>query len=192
MTTYSCPSQFTYPGHRTMIGEKCYEFILFHPADWVHAREDCHKKGGYLVTINNIQEEKLFTHYIQSTQYGGKGVWIGLNDLQREVSHQATSPSSTVKTMNGCPSQTTYTGNQTTSGTKCYEYILFHPADWEHARNDCSKKGGNLVTIESKQEENLLTHYIQSTQYGGKGVWIGLNDLQYKDHFVWDSGRKGI
>ncbi|KAJ8320320.1 hypothetical protein KUTeg_001907 [Tegillarca granosa] len=86
-----------------------------------------------------------------------------------------------------CPSRTTYTNHIVQRNTKCYEFILNEQKDWVHAQLDCRKKGGRLVTIETKDEEEFVEQILENYNYHNKGVWIGLNDIYKEGTFVWDS-----
>lgn len=83
-----CPSHHTYPGHRTVNGNKCYEFLLIRPTDWLHAQRDCRLKGGHLVTVESSQEETFIMQELQKLHYHGKGVWIGLHDRHAEGKYE--------------------------------------------------------------------------------------------------------
>ncbi|KAJ8320489.1 hypothetical protein KUTeg_002076 [Tegillarca granosa] len=86
-----------------------------------------------------------------------------------------------------CPSTTT--GYRLQRGAKCYEFILNERKDWIDAQMDCRKKGGRLVTIETKDEEQFVEQILRNYNYHNKGVWIGLNDIYKEGTFVWDSGK---
>ncbi|KAJ8320950.1 hypothetical protein KUTeg_002537 [Tegillarca granosa] len=71
----------------------------------------------------------------------------------------------------------------------CYEFIIHRRENWEHAREDCKIKGGNLLSIHSIQEQNFIMSSLSSLNFLGKGVWLGLNDKVTEKTFVWDSGE---
>ena len=70
-----------------------------------------------------------------------------------------------------------YRGNQyvTTSGAKT----------WQQAQAEAERLGGNLVTINTAQEENWLRQNFGLTE----GFWTGLNDAETEGTFEWASGE---
>ncbi|KAJ8320490.1 hypothetical protein KUTeg_002077 [Tegillarca granosa] len=177
LTAPACPTKTTYQSHFVRHSQKCYEFINNYHNDWIHAQTDCRSKGGNLVTIETRSEQNFLLNEIQRRGYLGKGLWIGLNDRNSEGSFTWVSVHSD------------YLNYYKIRGNKCYEFILSHKTDWHHAQLDCLSKGGFLVTIENSEEEKYLANYLQTVFYGGKGVWIGLNDKQVEGKYVWNSGK---
>lgn len=71
----------------------------------------------------------------------------------------------------------TYRGNQ---------YVLTSSAKtWQQAQAEAESLGGNLVTINTAQEENWLKQTFSETQ----GFWIGLSDAETEGSFEWASGE---
>ncbi|KAK3581870.1 hypothetical protein CHS0354_000286 [Potamilus streckersoni] len=64
--------------------DSCYEFMSHRHDSWYNAQKDCLSKGGHLVVINNIEEENFIMSVLGSLNFGGLGVWIGLNDIAEE------------------------------------------------------------------------------------------------------------
>ncbi|NES08337.1 MAG: hypothetical protein F6K22_39660, partial [Okeania sp. SIO2F4] len=54
-------------------------YFFTEPKNWQAAQEEAQKVGGNLVTIRNQQEQDFLRQNV-----GGQGVWIGLNDIERE------------------------------------------------------------------------------------------------------------
>jgi hypothetical protein len=72
-------------------------------------------------------------------------------------------------------------------GDACYQFVVNGNEDYLHARQDCRARGGNLAVTKSKDVQN----YIQSklTSLGVHDtVWIGLNDIDTENTFVWEDG----
>ena len=57
---------------------------------------------------------------------------------------------------------------------------------WDDAETDCVIRGGHLVSITSNIENSFVYNLAGNT--GGKDVWIGLNDEQVENSFVWSDG----
>ncbi|XP_056435270.1 C-type lectin domain family 17, member A-like [Gadus chalcogrammus] len=71
-------------------------------------------------------------------------------------------------------------GQTCPEGWRKFENACYHHSDqkksWNNGRNDCIKKGGDLVVIDSSQE-----------QYEGD-FWIGLTDLEQEGTWKWVDG----
>merc|ERR1719234_2261477 len=70
--------------------------------------------------------------------------------------------------------------------TGCY---LFQKSNstWYEARRDCQQKGGHLVEIDSKEEEEAIIDGISRQGWDGDlGFWIGLTDIFHDGTWVWD------
>ncbi|KAK7124278.1 hypothetical protein R3I94_018598 [Phoxinus phoxinus] len=64
----------------------------------------------------------------------------------------------------------------------CHGKLYFFSSDklnWKSSRDVCVSKGADLVTITSQSEQRFLVSKINETR------WIGLNDLDTEDHWVW-------
>jgi Lectin C-type domain. len=46
-------------------------------------------------------------------------------------------------------------------GTSCYGIIKGIPKTWDEARADCLRRFGDLVVIDSQEENNFVTYEIQ-------------------------------
>ncbi|XP_053408183.1 uncharacterized protein LOC123559963 [Mercenaria mercenaria] len=67
----------------------------------------------------------------------------------------------------------------TLNGIKCYRWNPDDPVDWYSAREKCADEGADLVTIQSEEEQQYLSSFIQSE------TWIGLNDRRKEGLFSW-------
>ncbi|MGD1899739.1 MAG: DUF4347 domain-containing protein, partial [Phormidesmis sp.] len=71
----------------------------------------------------------------------------------------------------------TYNGNQ---------YVLISSAKtWLQAQAEAERLGGNLVTINTAQEET----WLKQTFGKDEGFWIGINDIDTEGTFEWASGE---
>ncbi|KAG9266370.1 macrophage mannose receptor 1-like, partial [Astyanax mexicanus] len=65
-------------------------------------------------------------------------------------------------------------------GSNCYKLNSQLRKSWIAARTDCVMEGGDLVSIQSADEQQYV---ISPTS----DVWIGLNDLEFSD-YLWSDG----
>ncbi|XP_030644337.1 CD209 antigen-like protein E [Chanos chanos] len=64
-------------------------------------------------------------------------------------------------------------------GGRCYHFSTAE-MNWAESQNYCVTKGGQLVIIRSKEEQDFLHRNTED-----KSHWIGLNDLETEGHWVW-------
>ncbi|MBN3306653.1 CLC4F protein, partial [Amia calva] len=64
----------------------------------------------------------------------------------------------------------------------CY-FFSTDAMNWTNSRDDCVRKGGHLVIIESKEEQTFLANYLRKTQ--DKKYWIGLTDVVTEGVWLW-------
>lgn len=57
--------------------------------------------------------------------------------------------------------------------------------NWDEAEAQCERMGGHLVTISSKEEENIVERVLGSHSC----YWIGLSDNETEGSFVWVTGE---
>ncbi|KAM9079115.1 layilin [Megaptera novaeangliae] len=82
----------------------------------------------------------------------------------------------------------------------CYEVIYFHDAsrrlNFEEARAACRRAGGQLVSIESEDEQRLIQKFIENLLASDGDFWIGLrrreekqsNGTACQDLYAWIDG----
>ncbi|XP_066518035.1 CD209 antigen-like protein A isoform X1 [Hoplias malabaricus] len=74
--------------------------------------------------------------------------------------------------------------NQTVIAKKygsSYYYILEWTKTWSKAREDCREKGGDLLIINSKEEQEFINKQ-------GINTWIGLTDAEKEGEWKWVDG----
>ncbi|XP_010608975.2 layilin isoform X1 [Fukomys damarensis] len=82
----------------------------------------------------------------------------------------------------------------------CYKVIYFHDTsrrlDYEEAKEVCRRDGGQLVSIESEDEQRLINMFIENLLASDGDFWIGLrrheekqsNSTACQDLYAWTDG----
>ena len=58
---------------------------------------------------------------------------------------------------------------------------------WEDSRRTCIKKGQDLISISSEEEQKHIESKIMNKR---ADYWIGLNDRMNESNFVWSDGAR--
>ncbi|KAK3579306.1 hypothetical protein CHS0354_033390 [Potamilus streckersoni] len=77
------------------------------------------------------------------------------------------------------------------SSGHCYQ-ILDTQITWNQAFYKCERNGGNLVTIESVEEQQFISDLMRMRKrfFETVGLWIGSNKLQPEDQRSWVNGEQ--
>ncbi|XP_066529627.1 CD209 antigen-like protein E [Hoplias malabaricus] len=67
-------------------------------------------------------------------------------------------------------------------GLKCYLFST-DKLNWMKSRDACNEKGGHLVIITSKLEQDFVSSRVQENH------WIGLNDLETEGKWMWVNNK---
>ena len=65
--------------------------------------------------------------------------------------------------------------------------IVAEKLTWHEARQRCQAFFGELASIGSKQDEERIKRLISGFSHGAV-FWIGLNDIEIQERFVWSDG----
>ncbi|CAI5691476.1 unnamed protein product [Oreochromis niloticus] len=68
-------------------------------------------------------------------------------------------------------------------GGKCY-YFSTNSSSWNESRTECRTKGGDLVKIDSSEEQRFFQTKIEYESY----FWIGLTDSAEEGRWLWVDG----
>eukprot|EP00794_Sanderia_malayensis_P003261 gene3261-3742_t len=68
----------------------------------------------------------------------------------------------------------------------CYRFVK-SAETWFEGRQDCQQRGGDLVIIDSAQEQNFITNQARKDR---QAYWIGLTDRYTEGNFFWVDGKK--
>ncbi|XP_015256516.1 PREDICTED: CD209 antigen-like protein D [Cyprinodon variegatus] len=73
-------------------------------------------------------------------------------------------------------------------GGKCY-FFSNNTSTWTESRDSCRGQGGDLVKIDSREEQMFLERKLKEKFANGEdSFWIGLTDSEKEDSWVWVDG----
>nr|XP_024654239.1 C-type lectin domain family 4 member E-like [Maylandia zebra] len=73
-------------------------------------------------------------------------------------------------------------------GGKCY-YFSISQSSWKQSRDECRAKGGDLVKIDSREEQAFLERRVRELMKEGEDkFWIGLTDSAVEGRWLWVDG----
>ncbi|VDI37848.1 Hypothetical predicted protein [Mytilus galloprovincialis] len=92
--------------------------------------------------------------------------------------------------VNSCPSNLIRNNALIAHNGYCYEFVINHNFDWQHAHGDCTSKGGHLVVVRSSADNLFLMSSLRSLNFHGDIVWIGLSDQKVEGTYEWPTGEQ--
>uniref|UniRef100_A0A3Q4MZL4 C-type lectin domain-containing protein n=1 Tax=Neolamprologus brichardi TaxID=32507 RepID=A0A3Q4MZL4_NEOBR len=73
-------------------------------------------------------------------------------------------------------------------GGKCY-YFSTRKSSWTESRGECRSKGGDLVKIDSREEQKFLDQRLKDIMnYPQDKFWFGLTDSAEEGRWLWVDG----
>lgn len=60
--------------------------------------------------------------------------------------------------------------------------------DWNVVQKDCYFKGGILVMVNDRVEQDFFMFVLKVILFYGIGIWLGYNDMIYEGIFIWVIG----
>uniref|UniRef100_A0A3B4TPA2 C-type lectin domain-containing protein n=1 Tax=Seriola dumerili TaxID=41447 RepID=A0A3B4TPA2_SERDU len=73
--------------------------------------------------------------------------------------------------------------------TKCY-YFSSRMLSWSSSRAWCRTQGGDLLIINSEQEQNFIFDTSRALEQSITRLWIGMTDAEEEDDWRWVDGSK--
>uniref|UniRef100_G1KWP1 Mannose receptor C-type 1 n=1 Tax=Anolis carolinensis TaxID=28377 RepID=G1KWP1_ANOCA len=182
------------------------------------AQAFCKKHGGKLTVIENENERKFLWKYVRNlwidgspvtyaawapnepnlanddehcvVMYSSTGLWNDINCgaengficKRHNSSVAATVVPTSPEPLGGCAEGWLLFDN------KCFQIFGFHEEErknWSAARTHCKSQGGNLASIPSKAVQAFLILLLKSIS---TEAWIGLNDINQEQSFLWTDG----
>ncbi|XP_067338371.1 hepatic lectin-like [Channa argus] len=75
-------------------------------------------------------------------------------------------------------------------GGKCY-YFSNKPSSWNQSREECVHHGGDLVKIDSREEQSFLVERLRNKMNESEDkFWIGLTDSEEEGRWLWADGSE--
>lgn len=87
-----------------------------------------------------------------------------------------------------CPVRLSCDGGWQLIGTECY-YFSSHKQRWKDSRATCLDWSGDLVKIESREEQRFLFDKVKELMEANEDkFWIGLTDAEREGEWKWTDG----
>ncbi|XP_060584468.1 uncharacterized protein LOC132740563 isoform X2 [Ruditapes philippinarum] len=162
-----CPSHVTQRVPTQYIhvyGDKCYEYVPT-VGSWMHARTDCHSKGGHMLSITNAGEQAFILNLI-SKVYVIPKLWLGLDDRVNEGQYNWDS-GATVNYTNWAPGRYV---DPYHDQEDCVVMVVSRYGKWNDI--DCNALVfGTLISYNWICQYNLETQVTNTTSDKPDGNW---------------------
>lgn len=78
----------------------------------------------------------------------------------------------------------------------CYKFMVISPVNrghnWNDAHASCLAYEGDLLSVGNKLEMDFINEISARFAYQRQHLWIGLNDLEEENKFVWSDGTHSV
>uniref|UniRef100_A0A667ZSC8 C-type lectin domain-containing protein n=1 Tax=Myripristis murdjan TaxID=586833 RepID=A0A667ZSC8_9TELE len=142
------------------------------------------ERNQFQTSLNNMtQEGNQFQTSLNSTTQKRNQLQTSLNSTTQERNQLQTSLSSMTQERNQLQTKLTSQicpDGWITFSRSCY-FISSESKSWDESRQDCLRRGADLVIIKSKEKEAFLKNFHRK-------VWIGLSDWETEGVWKWVDG----
>ncbi|KAL3862544.1 hypothetical protein ACJMK2_008504 [Sinanodonta woodiana] len=121
---------------------------------------------------NHIILASCLTNHTMSASYRASGFLLG-----------------DVAALSRCPVTVLRTQFLKAYRENCFEFVIDHETYWDNADKDCRSRGGHLATIGDQETQAFVMDTLRSIGFNKHGLWIGLNDREHEQHWVWATGE---
>ncbi|XP_027855944.1 CD209 antigen-like protein C [Xiphophorus couchianus] len=145
------------------------------------------EKQAMRALANAIKSHTQLKEQIEQQKIINDGYQKQVEALQVEKTHLQANISALGSTCGKCPL------GWLIFNSSCYFFSYTESTtvkkNWHKSREDCIKRGADLVVIDNQQEQEFISHTINDMRSGrdvwASGFWIGLTDKETEGTWVW-------
>ncbi|PWA16547.1 hypothetical protein CCH79_00004520 [Gambusia affinis] len=145
------------------------------------------EKQAWRALANAIKNHTQLKEQIEQKKIINDGYQKQVEALQVEKTHLQGNISALGSSCGKCPL------GWLIFNSRCYFFSYTESTtvkkNWYKSREDCIKRGADLVVIDNQQEQEFISHTINNMRSGrdvwASGFWIGLTDMETEGTWVW-------